>query len=440
MKRIIVIILIVLIAGGGIYYWRRARAEKEAQGPGMTSAEVELGDISMRVSSTGRVVANLDVDIKCKASGEVVRLPYDVSDDVKKGDLLVELDPVDEQRLVRQAETALSASQARLKKARLDLEIAEENLTLEKRTLKETLKSAQANAQLTASKLERQKQLQDKKLISQEEFDTAEATAIQAAADLEQAKIRVDELKNKETALQLKRQDVNLAEAQVESDQIALSIAQQRLKDTKVFAPIDGVVSSRNVQIGQIISSGITNVSGGTTVMTLSDMSRIFVLASVDESDIGNVVMGQAASINADAFPERRFKGEVIRIATKGINTSNVVTFEVKLEVLGADKHLLKPEMTANVEIIVAEADDVLLVPIDGVFRRDGKHYAEVVKKDGNTVERSIQIGISDRQKIQILQGLSEGETIRANSEEAESRWRNSGRNPSRTMRRGMRR
>ena len=437
-----ILLFIVLLTSGGLYVWKSNQSQREENYASLTLSEVERGDVTMTVSSTGRVVANLDVDIKCKASGEVIKLPFDVSDVVKKGDLLVELDPVDEERLVQKAQITLSASEARLKQAELDLNIAEENLVLEKRQVEESLRSALANAQLTAAKLERQKQLLEKKLISQEEFDTAETAAIQSAAELEGARIRIEELKTKETALQLKRQDVNLAKAQVASDKIALSDARQRLQDTKVFAPIDGVVSARNVQIGQIISSGITNVSGGTTVMTVSDLSRVFVLASVDESEIGKVETSQNALINADAFPDKGFKGKVIRIATKGINTSNVVTFEVKLEVMGEEKYLLKPEMTANVKMIVAKADDALLVPIDAVYRKQGRQFVDVITDDGILEERAVTVGINDGRRIQILEGLSEGETVRGSSEEAESRWRNSterGRqwNPGRMRRRG---
>ena len=142
--------------------------------------------------------------------------------------------------------------------------------------------------------------------------------------------------------LELKRQDVRLSMAQIETDKIDFSLAEQRLKDTKVFSPINGVVSERNVQSGQIISSGISNVGGGTLVMVLSDLTRLFILASVDESDIGKVKLGQKVVITADSFPGKRFFGKIERIATKGVNISNVVTFEVKIEVQGTDKQLLK--------------------------------------------------------------------------------------------------
>ncbi|MGA1865514.1 MAG: efflux RND transporter periplasmic adaptor subunit, partial [bacterium] len=108
------------------------------------------------------------------------------------------------------------------------------------------------------------------------------------------------------------------------------------------------------------------------------------------------------------------------------VNISNVVTFEVKLEVLGEEKYLLKPEMTANVKIITAEEDDVLLIPIDAVLRRQGEPYVEVVNQDGNIMERSIETGIDNGEKIRVINGLEEGEEIKVNKEDTESRWSNS--------------
>src|SRR5690606_32443303 len=120
------------------------------------------------------------------------------------------------------------------------------------------------------SRAQRFAQLMDKKLASQEDFDTAQATAAQALTELRNAELAIDNLKIEEMHLELRKQDIRLAQSQVESDQLTLDNARQRLADTKVVAPIDGVVADRTVQIGQIISSGITNVGGGTAVMILS--------------------------------------------------------------------------------------------------------------------------------------------------------------------------
>ena len=182
------------------------------------------------------------------------------------------------------------------------------------------------------------------------------------------------------------------------------------------------------MQKGQIISSGISNVGGGTTVLTLSDLSRIFVLASVDESDIGKVLVGLPVDVTADAYPGKQFTGKVERIAPKGVNTSNVVTFEVKIEVLGKGKALLKPEMTANVEILVAQKDDALIVPAEAVSRKGRQQIAVVANDDGTTEERPVKTGISDGARLEITEGLKEHETVLVREAEAESKWRRSGR------------
>ncbi len=425
MKKIIIILLLVCALVAGWYYGVNDKAEiAQVEKPGWKTASVERGPIRLGVASTGRVVANLDVQIKCKASGQVITLPFDVSDTVKKGDILVELDPVDEERRLKQAQISLSSSDARLVQAKKDLSIAVENLAIENRRADAALKEAKAKAQDARAKAERVKELFGQQLASQERFDTAETAEISAATDLENAHIRIAELKNEEQALELKRQDLTLAKSQVESDRITLSLARQSLKDTQVLAPIDGVVTTRDVQIGQIISSGISNIGGGTTVLTVSDLSRVFILASVDESDIGKVKIAQAAMITVDAYPGKSFSGKVVRIATRGVNISNVVTFEVKIEVLGEEKSLLKPEMTANVEIVAEYKDGVLLVSSLAVYRKKGQRFVSVLKEDKSHEERLVETGINDGVMVEVVDGLDEAETVIIREGEAESRWR----------------
>ena len=422
-KRYFILILTALILTV-VFLWVYKRENVAIETEEWSTSRVEKGPIRFTVSSTGRVVSNLDVEIKCKASGEVIKLPFDVSDQVKKGDLLVELDPVDEQRKVKQGKISLVSSQARLKQKKIDLQIAEKNLELERKSVIVALKSARAKAVDARAKAERRKHLFEKKLTAQETKESMETAAVQAEVDLENAQIRLEELVIKEQELEVKRQDVKLAEAQVKTDTINLSLAEQRLQDTKVFSPIDGIVSERNVQTGQIISSGISNVGGGTVIMVISDLSRKFIIASVDESDIGQVTLGQNVIITADAFPGKNFSGKIERIATKGINVSNVVTFEVKIEVLGTNKSLLKPEMTANIEIIVAEKEEGLLVPYQAVLSKGEQHVVRVMEDDGNVKERLVQVGISNGVVTEITSGLNQGDTVAYRQGDAQSRWR----------------
>ena len=437
-KRYIIFILTAVVITVG-YYWSRNSKNVKRETPEWSNAHVTRGSIRLAVSCTGRVVSNLDVEIKCKASGEIKKLPFDISDQVKKGDLLIELDPVDEQRKVKQAKISLDSSQARLKQSKVDLQIAEKDLAVERKSVEAALISARASAKDARAKAERRKHLFDKKITSQENSESMEIAAIQAEVDLENTLIRMEELALKEKELEIKQQNIRLAEAQVETDKINLSLAEQRLQDTKVFSPIDGVVSERNVQIGQIISSGISNVGGGTVAMVISDLSRRFVLASVDESDIGRVELGQNVIITADAFPRERFSGKIERIGTKGVNISNVVTFEVKIELLGTNKSLLKPEMTTNIEIIFAEKEDVLLVPSGAVLNKDDQHFVRVMIDDGSVKERPVQVGISDGVVTEITTGLNQGDAVVYRRGEAKSRWRTDQSRRNLSSRRGMR-
>ncbi|MFC1515246.1 efflux RND transporter periplasmic adaptor subunit [Thermodesulfobacteriota bacterium] len=418
---LIITAAVLIIAAGSFWFYNNKKVETKTEP--WSNARVEKGPLRVTVSCTGRVVSNLDVEIKCKASGEVMKLPFDISDPVAKGDLLVELDPIDEQRKVNQGKISLASSQARLKQSRVDLQMAEKDLSLERKSIDVDLRSAEATARDARAKAERRTHLFEKKLTSRESKESMETEAIQAEVNLENAQIRIEELAIKETELEIKRQNVALAQAQVETDNINLSIAEQRLKDTKVFSPIDGVVSERNVQIGQIISSGISNVGGGTVLMVISDLSRMFIIASVDESDIGKVELGQEVAITADAFPGKRFTGKIERIGTRGVNVSNVVTFEVKIELLGKNKSLLKPEMTTNIEIIVADKTEVLQVPSGAILTNDQGHFVRI-KDYGNRKERPVKIGISDGVMTEVTEGLNQGDTVVYRPEEAKSRWR----------------
>ncbi|MFH1539749.1 MAG: HlyD family efflux transporter periplasmic adaptor subunit [bacterium] len=477
MKKYVLILLVLLVAIFGVYYVRSKKAADGSETPPSSKVAVQRGAIVHSVESSGSLASNLDVEIKCKASGEIISLPYDESDTVEKGMLVMELDPVDEERNVSKAEVTLSSARARLEKSRQNLKIAEQELGNSRRRAEVTLAAAKVRAKESLAKEERVKELFEKKLASKEELDSEETAAAQARADLEKAEIAIEELKTQEAALELRRQDVQLSKDDMQSADINLGIARQRLDDTKVYAPIDGVITSRFVQEGQIISSATSNVGGGTTVMTISDLTKLYVVSSVDESDIGSVRPGQEVEITADAFPDQRFRGVVDRIAPKGQNVSNVVTFEVRIEVLqpggpaggppggmgpgggfdreamkremenmsdedrekmkhrmsdsgkmqerggGSAKAELKPEMTANVKIIIAQKDDALMVPSEAVSRIKGKQTVSVVTGEGEPEEREVETGIGDGINIEIVSGLKEGEKVLARQNSLEGAW-----------------
>jgi HlyD family secretion protein len=185
----------------------------------------------------------------------------------------------------------------------------------------------------------------------------------------------------------------------------------------------------------------MNNVGGGEVLMTLSDLSRMFVIASVDESDIGQVRGGQPVMITADAFPDESFQGRVVRIATRGENVSNVVTFEVKIEVMGEGKNKLKPEMTANVEIIVAAKRDAVLIPAEAVMRDGFQRFVQFPGTDDQPGERrEVEIGIDNGFMTEIVAGLDEGDEVAVPELGMQSRWASGDRSDAMRdrMRRGM--
>jgi HlyD family secretion protein len=424
-KTLIIGVLVLALAGGGYWWYTRQAAATAAAGAEVTEiAEVFRGPLIESVQSTGRVVSNQDVDIKCKASGQVINLPADISDHVKKGDLLMELDPVDQQRTVQQSQAAVVSATARVAQARANLVAAEMDFEATRVRNESNIGSALARVEDARAKAKRERELLAMKQTSVEEAETAETTLRQAEQELLSARAQVKSTEAAAAAIEARKQDILSAEAQAESENVALALAQQRVGETKVYAPIDGVVSARLVQPGMIIASGINNVGGGTAIMTVSDISRIFVLASVDESDIGRVRVDQDAKVTADSFPGMEFTGKVIRVASKGVNTSNVVTFEVKIEITSENKHLLKLEMTTNVEIIVTNKENALQVPMRAIARKEGVSRVKRQLAKDQVEEVEVTQGINNGNMVEVTGNLKEGDQIVLPPAGSDSRWR----------------
>jgi HlyD family secretion protein len=434
MKLVVVILAALVVAGGGFFAWHHFHAGPDPDPTFAGTSVVTSGPIVESVLSTGSVASNLDVQIKALASGLVLQVgPYDrtkqfdVSDEVKKGDLLIDIDPTDELHAKIQAQAQVDISQAKLDEAKETYLAGQEQLEQARETAFANLASAKAALADDQAKAKRRKELLAQNLDTQEDYDTAADTAAQAQATLDNANVAVEQLKTQEVMLEIKAKDVELAQAQLEADQVALEEAITQLSYCKVFAPMDGVITALSIQQGTIISSA-ASVVGGVAEMVLSDLSHIYILADVDESQIGDVEIGQDVDITADAYQHRVFSGKVVRIAAEGVNVSNVVTFEVKIEVTSTNKDLLKPLMTANVSIIQQRKPKVLLVPVTAVIRKDRKEVVEVQKPNGSTEDREPVLGISDGTDYEVVSGLSEGETVVMHKGLGDSRWNSSGR------------
>jgi HlyD family secretion protein len=384
------------------------------------------GYLRAGVKASGRVVPANEVEIKCKASGTVLEVMVDVGDRVRAGDLLVRLDPVDEERSVRRAEAALGAVKARL--AQIRASVTADELRLAAALARLPAEQAAAGARYNEAQAIRRRltELRSAGMASDEELERAEAVAAEAAASATSARERDRELAAQSEALTARRSEITAAERAVEGDTISLEIAKRRLDETRIVAPMDGIVLTRSVEPGQIIASGINNVGGGTTVMRLANLSRLFVYGAIDESDVGSLASGQEVLVTASAFPGRRFSGAVARLGARGNLSQSIVTFEVRVALDERAVGVLKPEMTAELDITIAEADNAILLPSTAVYRRGGRSLVSLppASPGGDPIEREIQAGASDGVMIIVNEGLTPGEIVLARPPESLSRWR----------------
>ena len=202
--------------------------------------------------------------------------------------------------------------------------------------------------------------------------------------------------------------------AQVAQDQANLKQLEEQLSYTDIVSPIDGVVLSRDVEMGDAVSSILVLGSSATLVMTLGDTSEVYVKGKVDESDIGKVYLGQRARIKVESFKDKTFDGKVTKISPMGVEKDNVTTFEVRVSIQNPGGEL-KAEMTANAEIILEEHKNVLQIPEGAIlYDKDKKASVEIPNpkgKDGKD-KIAVNIGISNGAKTEVLSGLKEGDQV----------------------------
>jgi HlyD family secretion protein len=210
------------------------------------------------------------------------------------------------------------------------------------------------------------------------------------------------------------RAEIARASAQVAQAQAALERAEENLRYSTIVSPMDGLALSRNVEVGDAVSSILILGSQATLIMTLGDVSDVYVLGKVDQADIGKVYMSQRARIVVESFKDKKFEGQVTKISPLGVEKDNVTTFEVKVSIKNPGG-ALKANMSANAEIILEEKKDVLLVPETAViYDKDRKTFVEIpdVTEEKGKSRVPVQLGISNGVKTELVAGLKQGQKL----------------------------
>ncbi|HEY3706124.1 MAG TPA: efflux RND transporter periplasmic adaptor subunit [Terracidiphilus sp.] len=384
----VVAIAVVIIGAGGVAV---ARMVSGGSIDPNKIAKVIRGDVARSVIATGKIQPITKVEVKSKASGIVEKLFADINNHVHKGQPLAELD---QQEILAQVE----AQKAALASAEANVGTYEANIEQDK------VNAAAPDLPMYKQTLDRNLQMAKEGVVSQQALDNANKDYLAAGnrRDGARAQIVVDNAKLKQ------------ARAQVMQSQASLKQLQEQLSYTTIVAPMDGVILSRDVEMGDAVSSILVLGSTATLVMTEGDTTQVYVQGKVDEADIAHVYMNQAARIKVESFRDRVFNGRVTKIAPLGVEKDNVTTFEVRVSIDNPGGEL-KANMTANAEILLDEHKGVLNIPENAVMYDNQKNASvEVPDKSQKEGKRkvSVKVGLSDGSKTEVLSGLKEGDQV----------------------------
>ena len=307
-KRIIITLLLLLVvAGSGFGYWRWNNGPKE---PPYVTVPAQRSNITQVVSSTGTLQAGVTVQVGSQVSGTIEKLFANFNTKVKSGQVVAQLNQDKYKAAVDQARANQIAAQSNLAKAKVTVED-------------------------TRRTLERARELRKRELMAQSELDAAQTAYDAALAQLEVNKAQV-------------------AQALAAYNQMTVD-----LNNTVIRSPVDGIVISRNVDVGQTVAASL---SAPTLFTIANDLSKMEVHSNVDEADVGNVWEGQEVTFTVDAFPARRFRGKVYQVRNAPINVQGVVTYNAVARIDNKDL-ILKPGMTASVQFLVSRKENVVVIP-----------------------------------------------------------------------------
>ncbi|HEY1648568.1 MAG TPA: efflux RND transporter periplasmic adaptor subunit [Terracidiphilus sp.] len=377
---------VVLAAGLGL-----ARVAKGSSIDPNKLAKAARGDVAQSVVATGKIQPITQVEVKSKASGIVEDLFVDINDHVTKGQKLAQLD---QQEIVAQVD----AQRAQLGSAEANVSTFQADIEQDK------VNAAAPDLPMYKATLDRNLEMQREGIVSRQTLDDANKDYLAALTrrNSAQAQVGVDTARLKQ------------AKAQVLASQATLNQLEEQLSYTTIVAPMDGVILSRDVEIGDAVSSILVLGSTATLIMTEGDTRQVYVQGKVDEADIANVYLGQPARIKVESFRDRPFYGKVTKIAPMGVEKDNVTTFEVRVSINNPGGEL-KANMTANAEILMDEHKNVLTVPENAVIYDAQKNASVQIpdkhEKDGAR-KVAVKVGLSNGSVTEIASGLKEGDQV----------------------------
>jgi HlyD family secretion protein len=458
-KRVIMVTGLVVVLGAGVWLHQRSQSASRRTTETMRTAQVTRGTLKTSATASGTLQPYAQVEVRSRSTGTVVDLRVQAGDRVKTGEQLAVIDDKDARANYESAAAQLTNAQAKLDQSRQTLSATRaQNATKVTQVeaalrtaqaqlaqvlagsrpeeivqAREGLQQAQAASTLAKQNLDRTQTLYTQGLIAhqdldqaQSQYDSAQAQVRSAQAKLQQVQagniaeaiaVARAQVQEAEAALATARAvrlqegalaaDVVASTAQVRSSQGNAAQARDHVGESQIAAPIDGIVATLGVQIGQSVIGGSN--SGGTLVMTIADTRTVQADIAVDESDIAKIGIGMPVRVTIDALPGRTFTGRVIRIAPQAVVTQNVTQFDVIVTIDNPDR-LLRLGMSVDGEFIIVERQNVLLVPTEAISGKDTKRV--LVVDGAELVPVTVEIGATNGGQIEVVSGLEAGQTV----------------------------
>lgn len=379
---IFTVIALVLAIGGTVAIKANGKDKKPPESP-VKTGKAEIADVQVKVTEVGTVEPEVKVDVKSAISGKVIEITRRDGDYVRRGDVLARVEPdLSQAQSLADTKNSVASTEIRFRDAK---------------------KKFEDNNKLFAQGLlapTQQRDVETEYLSARQEYDKAREKY-----------------------------------ALVEKSGIPISQSAANFRGSNIVAPMDGVVLTKEVEIGESITSGVSSFNAGTVLFTVADVSRMIVKAGVNEVDIGKIRVGMPVKVTLDAYPKVAFKGKIDRIAPAVRIDEKVRVFDVEIR-LDAQGRELRSGMTANIEVAGEQKQKVLTVPVESVFKRDDqevvyvkkvidpKAFAEQAKKEEKAKKddkdawkkffdkRVVTTGLADNAKVEILAGLKPGEEV----------------------------
>jgi HlyD family secretion protein len=407
-KLIIAGVLLLVVGGGGAAVMLGSKGASTAKEETVT---VQEGPLAVVVSETGTIEPLTKVEIKSRVAGQVAELRVDVGDRVEKGQLLIQLDTTDMERERARAEADRDMVKARL--TMLEAGARPEEI----REAQAQLEQAESAYQRAEAEYRRSQAALKAETITLRDGETARNDYDGARAQRDAARARLARLKAGS-----RPEEIMEARAQLSKAEVALKATEDQLSYASIRSPMAGTVIKRGIEVGEMVSPGVSATAQGTSMLTVADLDRLILKSSLNQIDIGKVSKGLSVEVRVDSAPGKVFIGAIHKVAPAaeaGKNSQDgLQTFPVETILKadsGARTELLKPGMTADLDIQVTTKANALYLPVEAVIRGKGNDATVTLpakSKEAKPETRAIKLGLTNDHQIEVLEGLAKGDAV----------------------------